>query len=195
MAVTLRLRRGTKSQAGTLTGLVEGEPLWTTDTHELYIATGATTKVPAAIDIDAYSAIGSVGTDDLIYMYDASAEADAVAARKITFANFKSALNIPEASTDEKVATISGATAGYLGTDGTDGVLRAGVGLGMTAGAENAFVTMALSFESEAQGDVIYRGASDWARLGVGTAGGLLQTNGAGNNPSWQTTIDGGSFA
>jgi len=196
MAVTIKLRQGTKSQAGSLTGLTVGEPLYATDTQELLIATAADAHAPAAIDVAAYGAIGGVATDDLIYMYDVSVAAGAVKARKITFADFKSALSIPEASTDEKVATKTGATAGYLGSDGTDGVLRAGTGLSMTAGESDAFVTMALNFESEAQGDIIYRGSSGWSRLAAATtSGALLQSNGAGSNPSWQNTIDGGTVA
>jgi hypothetical protein len=38
---------------------------------------------------------------------------------------------------------------------------------------------------SAAQGDILYRGASGWTRLPAGTAGQLLQTGGAGANPSW----------
>ena len=38
---------------------------------------------------------------------------------------------------------------------------------------------------SAAQGDIIYRGASSWARLSAGTAGQALLTGGAGANPSW----------
>ena len=38
---------------------------------------------------------------------------------------------------------------------------------------------------SAAQGDILYRGASSWARLAAGTSGQVLQTNGAGANPSW----------
>lgn len=38
---------------------------------------------------------------------------------------------------------------------------------------------------SAAQGDILYRGASGWARLGAGTSGYVLRTNGAGANPSW----------
>ncbi len=195
MAVTLKLRQGFKAAIPT-TGMTVGEPLYSTDTQELYIATGATTKAPAAIDVSAYGAIGAVATDDLIYMYDVSVAADGIKAKKITFDDFKTALNIPTSSTDEKVAAISGATAGYLGTDGTDGILRAdAAGLKMVAGGSNAFVTLGLSFESEAQGDIIYRGASAWARLGVGTAGTLLQAGGAGTNPTWVSVIDGGTFA
>jgi hypothetical protein len=38
---------------------------------------------------------------------------------------------------------------------------------------------------SAAQGDILYRGASGWARLGAGTSGQFLKTNGTGANPSW----------
>lgn len=38
---------------------------------------------------------------------------------------------------------------------------------------------------SAAQGDILYRGASAWARLGAGTAGYFLKTQGAGANPMW----------
>lgn len=38
---------------------------------------------------------------------------------------------------------------------------------------------------SAAQGDILYRDASGWTRLGAGTAGQVLQTNGTGANPSW----------
>lgn len=38
---------------------------------------------------------------------------------------------------------------------------------------------------SAARGDILYRGASAWARLAAGTAGNLLQTGGAAGDPSW----------
>lgn len=38
---------------------------------------------------------------------------------------------------------------------------------------------------SPAQGDVLYRGAATWTRLGAGTSGHFLQTQGAGANPQW----------
>jgi hypothetical protein len=38
---------------------------------------------------------------------------------------------------------------------------------------------------SAAHGDVLYRGASAWARLAAGTAGQFLQTQGAGQGPQW----------
>lgn len=45
--------------------------------------------------------------------------------KKITFDAFKTALNIPPGSSDEKVAVVAGGTAGYIwGTDGTNGLIR-----------------------------------------------------------------------
>lgn len=41
---------------------------------------------------------------------------------------------------------------------------------------------------SAAQGDILYRGASGWARLAAGVTGQLLRTGGAAANPSWQNT-------
>lgn len=39
------------------------------------------------------------------------------------------------------------------------------------------------------QGDILYYNGTNLTRLGPGTAGQLLQTNGTGANPSWQTAI------
>ncbi len=198
MALTIKLRQGLKAALPS-TGMTEGEPLWCTNTQELYMATAATTKVPVAIDIAAFGAIGAIETGDLIYMYDISQAATAPKARKVTFGDLKTALNIPAASTDEKVATASGATAGYLGTDSTaavpgTGVLRAGHGIEMKAGAANAFTTLHIHFPDQAQGDITYRGATNWTRLSAGTNGGILETQGSGANPRWINIIDGGTF-
>ncbi len=38
---------------------------------------------------------------------------------------------------------------------------------------------------SASHGDILYRGASAWARLAAGTSGQFLKTNGAGANPEW----------
>lgn len=63
-----------------------------------------------------------------------------------------------------------------------------------TAGAgdtEECTLSEVLDFiGSAAQGDILYRGASAWARLGAGNSGQFLKTNGTGNNPEW---ADGGS--
>lgn len=64
-----------------------------------------------------------------------------------------------------------------------------------TAGAgdtEECTLSEVLDFiGSAAQGDILYRGASSWARLGAGTSGQVLQTFGAGANPQWVTLSSG----
>jgi hypothetical protein len=40
------------------------------------------------------------------------------------------------------------------------------------------------------QGDVLYHNGTSWAKLGAGTAGQVLRTNGAGANPDWWTPAD-----
>lgn len=195
MSVTIKLKQGLKSGLPT-SGLTVGEPLFCTDTKEFFIADSTTSSSPAMIDVSKFSPINTMASGDLLSIYDISEPAASVRSKSITFENFKAALNIPAASTDEMVACASGATAGYLGTNGTDGILRVNTsGLKMTAGDANAYVTLALSFPSEAQGDIIYRGASAYARLAAGTQGALLSSGGAAANPSWITLIDGGTFS
>lgn len=41
-----------------------------------------------------------------------------------------------------------------------------------------------------AQGDVLYYNGTAWVRLGAGTSGQFLKTNGAGANPAWATLSD-----
>lgn len=140
----LQLKRGLKANLPT-TGMLVGEPHVTTDRGTLHVATDATTKLPVVPAIDDLTTLASVsGADDLILIHDAS-EASGQKEKKITFNAFKTALNIPEASTDEKVAVVSGGTAGYIwGTDGTNGVIRLNSSLSWTKDAGNGFVTIAV---------------------------------------------------
>lgn len=140
----LQLRRGLKTNLPT-TGMLAGEPHITTDRGTLHVATGTTTKLPVVPAIDDLSTLAAVdGASDLLIIHDAS-EASAQKEKKITFDSFKTALNIPAASTDEKVAVVSGGTAGYIwGTDGTDGVIRLNSSLSWTKDAGNGYVTIAV---------------------------------------------------
>ena len=141
----LQLRRGLKANLPT-TGMLAGEPHVTTDRGTLHVATDATTKVPVVPAIDDLTALASIsGADDLLIMHDAS-ETSGQKEKKVTFNTFKTALNIPEASTDELVAVVSGGTAGYIwGTDGSDGVIRLNSSLSWTKDAGNAYVTIAVN--------------------------------------------------
>jgi hypothetical protein len=63
-----------------------------------------------------------------------------------------------------------------------------------TGDPEDATLSQVLDLVgSAAQGDILYRGASTWTRLGAGTNGHYLKTQGTGANPTWATvTASGG---
>jgi len=193
MSLTIKLRQGLKAALPS-SGIVVGEPLYCTDSKEIYIGDSTTTYFPLVVDLESLSAMVNtdVATSDLIYMFDVSQTSGAVKARKITFNEFKIALNIPVGSSDEKVAVKSGQTAGFLyqNSTGNDGVLRAGTGISLTD--NSTYITAAIYFASEAQGNLIYRGASAWAALAP--SAGFLTSGGAGTNPAWSATVDGGTF-
>lgn len=140
----LQLKRGLKANLPA-SGMLAGEPMITTDRGTLHVATDATTKIPVVPAIDDLTTLAAVdGAADLVLIHDAS-EAAAPKEKKITFDAFKSALNIPPASTDEKAAVVSGGTAGYIwGTNGTDGILRMNTSMEWTKDAGNGFVTLAV---------------------------------------------------
>lgn len=139
----IQIKRGLKANLPT-SAMLAGEPMVTTDRGTMHIATDATTKLPIVPAIDDLSTLASVnGAADLILIHDADGVGQKE--KKITFDAFKTALNIPAASTDEKVAVVTGGTSGYIwGTDGTNGVLRLNASLQWTKDAGNAFVTLAV---------------------------------------------------
>lgn len=65
--------------------------------------------------------------------------------------------------------------------------------LGRTASGTGAVSALSasdvLDMIGSTRGQVLYRGASTWGALGVGTAGQVLQSGGAGADPSWATGI------
>ena len=140
----IQLKRGLKANLPT-TGMLAGEPMVTTDRGTLHIATDPTTKLPVVPAIDDLATLASIdGAADLILVHDADGTGQKE--KKVTFNAFKTALNIPAGSSDEKVAVVSGGTSGYVwGTDGTDGVLRLNSSLSWTKDAGNAFVTLAVN--------------------------------------------------
>ena len=140
----IQLKRGQHANLPTA-GMLVGEPLITIDRGNLFVATDATTKIPVAPAIDALSALGSIATGDLLVVHDVS-ENSGQAEKRITFDAFKTALNIPEGSSDELVAVVEGGGSGYLwGTDGSDGVLRMGASMSWEKDGGDAFVTVNVS--------------------------------------------------
>ena len=139
----IQLKRGLKANLPT-SGMLAGEVMVTTDRGTAHVATDATTKLPVVPAIDDLTTLASVnGAADLILIHDADGVGQKE--KKITFDAFKSALNIPPTSTDEKVAVVTGGTSGYIwGTDGTNGVIRMNSSMSWTKDAGNAFVTLAV---------------------------------------------------
>lgn len=139
----IQLKRGLKANLPT-SGMLAGEVMVTTDRGTAHVATDPTTKLPIVPAIDDLSTLASVnGAADLILIHDADGVGQKE--KKITFDAFKAALNIPAASTDEKVAVVTGGTSGYIwGTDGTNGVIRMNSSMSWTKDAGNAFVTLAV---------------------------------------------------
>ena len=139
----IQLKRGLKANLPS-SGMLAGEAHFTTDRGTLHVATDATTKLPIVPAIDDLQTLASIdGAADLIIIHDANGTGQKE--KKVTFNAFKTALNIPAGSSDEKVAVVSGGTSGYLwGTDGTNGILRMNVSMKMTKDASNGFVTLAV---------------------------------------------------
>ena len=139
----IQLKRGLKANLPSA-GMLAGEAHFTTDRGTLHVATDATTKLPIVPAIDDLQTLASIdGAADLLIIHDASGTGQKE--KKVTFDAFKTALNIPAGSSDEKVAVVSGGTSGYLwGTDGTNGILRMNVSMQMTKDASNGFVTLAV---------------------------------------------------
>ncbi len=139
----IKLRRGVKANVTTQTDLLVGEPLWTTDRGTLHVATSNAVAMPVTPAIDDLTALASIdAANDLLIIHDADSTGQKE--KKMTFQQFKALLNIPAASTDEKVAIVSGGAASYLGTTGSDGILRVDNSLTMTKDASNAFVTLSV---------------------------------------------------
>lgn len=135
-------KRGVKANLPS-TALNAGEIYLTTDRHTAHFGTDATTMNPIVPAIDDLTTLAAIdATNDLLLIHDVSENA-APKEKKVTFAAFKSALNIPASDTDEKVAVVAGGAAGYVfGTDGTDGVIRVASSISMTKDAGNGFVTL-----------------------------------------------------
>ena len=139
----IQLKRGLKANLPSA-GMLAGEAHFTTDRGTLHVATDATTKLSIVPAIDDLQTLASIdGAADLLIIHDANGTGQKE--KKVTFDAFKTALNIPAGSSDEKVAVVSGGTSGYLwGTDGTNGILRMNVSMRMTKDASNGFVTLAV---------------------------------------------------
>lgn len=78
----------------------------------------------------------------------------------------------------------------FAATTGTAGSVKLANNLGGTSALPTV---VGLTIQSEAHGDILYRGSSAWVRLAAGSAGQYLQTAGASANPAWASVSSGGS--
>jgi hypothetical protein len=140
----VQIKRGVYANLPTA-AMLAGEEFFSTDQGTLHVATGATTRMTVVPAVAELATIGAIdGAADFLMLWDASNAAQK--AVKVTFNDFKTALNIPAGASDEKAAIIAGGQAGYIwGTDGTNGLLRMNSSLSWTKDASNAFVTIAVN--------------------------------------------------
>jgi len=165
-------------------GLTTSELIITTDSHEVFIATGAATTVPLVPPILELTELATApAAGDWLIVHDID-EAGAVKIKKVTAAN--------AGATDAKVGVDSGATAGYLGVAYNDGVLRTDQSISVTDGGD--FITLAIAFGSDAEGDICQRGASIYERLAIGTANQILAVNAGATALEYIGVFDGGTF-
>ncbi|MGJ5136856.1 beta strand repeat-containing protein [Bradyrhizobium oligotrophicum] len=89
------------------------------------------------------------------------------------------------------VGSGTGLTGGPITTTGTLSLAPIATGnvlanvSGISAAPSANTPSAVLDVIGSTQGQIPYRGASSWAALNPGTAGQVLQTNGAGSSPSW----------
>jgi hypothetical protein len=75
------------------------------------------------------------------------------------------------------------------GTGASDAAgARTNLGLGNLS-VQNSVNGSQIIVGSDTQGDILYRGATEWVRLPAGSAGQSLVTSGTGANPSWGSSI------
>ncbi len=136
----IRLKNGLAAGLPT-SSLNAGEVLITSDNLNLWYSVDASTLktlTPAVESLTEMLGADLADATDFFMIHDASATGQKE--KRMSIAEFKSTF---AAASDEKVAAVAAGAPGYLfGTDGTDGVLRAGAGLAFSLDASDDFVTL-----------------------------------------------------
>lgn len=136
----IRLKNGLAAGLPT-SSLNAGEMLVTTDALNAWFSVDASTLKTLTPAVESLTELLGADMDnatDFLMVHDASATGQKE--KRMSIAEFKSTF---AAASDEKVAAVATGTPGYLfGTDGTDGVLRAGAGLEFSLDVSEDFVTL-----------------------------------------------------
>jgi hypothetical protein len=98
------------------------------------------------------------------------------------------------ASTDDNLTTIANGVVSYAKMQNVSAASRV---LGRKSSGSGAVQEVSLTelldfIGSAAQGDILFRGASTWQRLGAGTNGQTFQTRGPGADPQWANPASSG---
>lgn len=120
------------------------------------------------LTVDASNGTGTGGSGKLIFRTAPSAGTGA-------------SPNVMRSSLEVNAAGAIGVNSGTYGT-ANQVLTSGGSGAATTWSDVNGSL---INISGQAQGDIIYRGASSWDRLAAGTSGQVLKTNGAAANPSW----------
>lgn len=153
----------------------------------LHLRYGAGVGANASIIVDlggaSYAAIEWDNANALWRLYDGSTWSTlgpltASAPANVTKAAAAVGTSNLAARSDHKhdISTASAVSVGTSNTEGTSTNL---------ARADHTHEVTGLTITGQAQGDILYFNGTSWVRLAPGTAGQVLQTNGAGANPSW----------
>ena len=144
--------------------LAAGEQQWVRFTGALTLTNGSSLMLPGAANITT-----AAGDYALFVGYASSV------VRCVLYSKVSGKATVLPASTDLSVS----ATSKIIGRK------TAGAG----ASEELSLSDVLDLVGSAAQGDLLYRGASGWVRLGAGTSGQVLKTFGAAANPAWTTPL------
>jgi hypothetical protein len=209
---TLATQSGTFS--GTSSGTNTGDQTITLTSDVTGSGTGSFATTIAAGVVSTSKLGGDITTAGKALLDDADAAAQrttlglgTLATQSGTFSGTSSGTN-----TGDQTITLTGdvtgsGTGSFAATIANDAVTNAKLAnmtastikarvTGSTGDPEDATLSQVLDLVgSAAQGDILYRGASTWTRLGAGTSGQYLKTQGTGANPTWAavTASGGGS--
>lgn len=171
----------------------QGDVLYHNGTNNVRLAPGVAGQVLTSGGPGANPSWSAAGAGDLIAANNLSDVANAAtAATNLGLGTGNSpqftAVNIGHASD----TTITRTGAGDIAVEGNAIYRAGGTDVPVTDGGTGAS-TAAAGFRALAegvgstQGDILYRNATQWVVLGAGVSGQLLQSGGAGANPSWTT--------
>jgi hypothetical protein len=181
-AATGQVQDGSFTWCGTAGGTADALTLTPTPAITAY-ATGQKFRFKASANANTGAATVAVSglTAKALQLNDTALAAGDIAANKYYEALYDgTAFQIQRISAAAS-STIASTNVTFTTSDRILGRDTAGSGAG-----EELTLSAVLDFVgSAAQGDVLYRGAATWTRLGAGTSGQFLQTQGAGANPQW----------